>query len=237
MSKLQNRWALITGSTRGIGQQVAIALAQQGCNIIVHGRTLDHTETTLEQLQAYPVSTLAVAGELGKVADENAFLDKIIQEVGYVDILYNNAAVMSEWSDSIFNIQMPEWQRVFEVNFFSMVRVCNRLVPIMTERGWGRVVNLSTGMKDTPQLAPYSVAKAAVDKYTQDLAAQLKNTNVLVNGLDPGWLKTDLGGQYADYDVSSVIPGALVPVLLADFSSSGVIYQAQDYKTQSEHQP
>lgn len=230
MAKLQNKWALITGSTRGIGQQVALALAQQGCNIIVHGRTLENTQITMERLKAFPVKTLAVAGELGVIEEENDFLDKIIQDIGYVDILYNNAAVMSEWNDSIFDIKQSEWQHVFNVNFFSMVRVCNRLIPIMTDRGWGRVVNLSTGMKDTPQLAPYSVAKAAVDKYTQDLAAELKNTNVLVNGLDPGWLKTDLGGEYADYEVSSVIPGALIPVMLEDYSAGGLIYQAQDYK-------
>lgn len=235
MAKLDNKWALITGSTRGIGQQIALALAQQGCNIVVHGRTLAHTHATFERLQAFPVKTLAVAGELGVVEDEDAFLDKITKEVGYIDILYNNAAVMSQWKDSIFEIEMSEWQRVFEVNFFSMVRICNRLIPLMMERGWGRVVNLSTGMKDTPQLAPYSVAKAAVDKYTQDLAAQLKNTNVLVNGLDPGWLKTDLGGEYADYEVETVIPGALVPVLLENFALSGIIYQAQDFKNKSDH--
>lgn len=230
MANIQHRWALITGSTRGIGQQVAIALAERGCNIIVHGRSLAHTQATLERLKAFPVKTLAVAGELGVVEEENAFLDQIIQNVGYVDILYNNAGVMSQWQDSIFEIPLTEWQRVFEVNLFSMVRICNRLLPIMSQRGWGRVINLSTGMKDTPQLAPYSVAKAAVDKYTLDLAAQFKDSNVLVNGLDPGWLKTDLGGEYADYEVETVIPGALMPALLNDFAPSGIVYQAQDYK-------
>jgi NAD(P)-dependent dehydrogenase (short-subunit alcohol dehydrogenase family) len=99
----------------------------------------------------------------------------------------------------------------------------------MVKREWGRVVNLTSGIKETPQLAPYSVSKAAVDKYTKDLASQLKNTNVLVNGLDPGWIKTDLGGQNADHELETVLPGALVPALLKDKSGGGVIYKAQDY--------
>jgi len=230
MHKLQNKWALITGSSRGIGQQIALGLAAEGCNIIVHARSLEHTQATLALLSSYPVQTLAVAGELGNIAEEEAFTQKIIQDIGHIDILYNNAAVMSVWDDNTLNIPTSEWHRVFEVNVFSMVRMCNAFVPVMIQRGWGRVINLSSGIKDTPQLAPYSVSKAAVDKYTQDLAAQLKNTNVLVNALDPGWLKTDLGGEFADFEVDSVLPGAIVPALLKDFKISGNIYRAQDYK-------
>ena len=68
-------------------------------------------------------------------------------------------------------------------------------------------------------------------KYTKDLAAHFKDTNILVNALDPGWLKTDLGGENADHEVETVLPGALVPALLEDFSKSGIIYSAQEYKT------
>lgn len=229
MKKLQNKWAFITGSSRGIGQQIALGLAGEGCNIIVHGRTLENTQNTLDMLKSYPVETFAVAGELGNIVAEDAFLVQIIDRVGYVDVLYNNAAVMGTWNDSIFAIPITEWHGVFAINVFAMVRICNVLIPIMLSRGWGRVINLVSGIKDTPQLAPYSVAKAAVDKYTKDLATQLKNTNVLVNALDPGWLKTDMGGKNADFSVETVIPGALVPALLADDSKSGMVYKAQDY--------
>ena len=95
---------------------------------------------------------------------------------------------------------------------------------------WGRVINLSSGIKDTPQLTPYSVTKAAVDKYTKDIAAELTNTNVLVNMLDPGWLKTDMGGENAENEVETVLPGALVPALLDNNGPSGYFFQAQDYR-------
>jgi 3-oxoacyl-[acyl-carrier protein] reductase len=79
-------------------------------------------------------------------------------------------------------------------------------------------------------LVPYSVSKAAVDKFTCDLAAELRGTNVLVNYLDPGWLKTDLGGPNADNAVETVLPGALVPALLEDNGPTGQFFAAQDYK-------
>jgi NAD(P)-dependent dehydrogenase (short-subunit alcohol dehydrogenase family) len=100
----------------------------------------------------------------------------------------------------------------------------------MVERGYGRIVNISSGIKDIPQLVPYSASKAAVVKYTSDLAAELAGSNVLVNALNPGWLRTDLGGPYAPLDVTTVLPGALVPALLPDFGPSGKVFEAQDYE-------
>ena len=73
-----------------------------------------------------------------------------------------------------------------------------------------------------------------MDKYTLDLAAQFKDANVLLNGFDSGWLKTDLGGEYANYEVKTVMPGALILTLLVDFAPSGILYQAQDYKLDKE---
>lgn len=233
MYRLRNKWALVTGSSRGIGQQIALGLAQEGCNIIVHARTPENTAKTLKLLSTFNIETLVVAGELGIVEDEKRIVQQIVDKIGYVDILYNNAAIMSNWSENIFEIPMDEWKKVFEINFFSMVRICEMLIPIMIKRGWGRVINLSSGIKNTPQLLPYSVTKAAVDKYTQDLASELTKKNVLVNAVDPGWIKTDLGGENADFEIESVLPGVMVPALLADYTESGKVYRAQDYKKHS----
>jgi 3-oxoacyl-[acyl-carrier protein] reductase len=101
----------------------------------------------------------------------------------------------------------------------------------MRRRKWGRIVNLTSGIKDTPPLAPYSVSKAAVDKYTRDLAAELRGSGVLVNCLDPGWLRTDMGGPNAMGDVESVLPGALQPALLPDDGASGCFFAAQNPST------
>ncbi|MCP5099707.1 MAG: SDR family NAD(P)-dependent oxidoreductase, partial [Chloroflexi bacterium] len=98
-------------------------------------------------------------------------------------------------------------------------------------RNWGRVVNVTSGIADEPQLMAYSCSKAALDRYVRDMVPTLQGTNVLMNLLDPGWLRTDMGGQHAPNNPDSVIPGALVPVLLEQDKGSGVLYVAQDYVT------
>ncbi len=90
------------GSSRGIGQQIALGLAKHGCNLIVHGRHLKNTETTMELLAPFRVETMAVAGELGQVSEENTMLDSILEKIDCVDILYNNAAIMATWQEDIF---------------------------------------------------------------------------------------------------------------------------------------
>ena len=229
MNKLNGKWALVTGSSRGIGQQAALGLAAEGCNLIVHGRTLEHCAGTLELLKEYEVDVRVVGGELGTPEGDQAVIDAVLAEQVSVDILYNNAAIMSTWKDHIFDIPMANWEQVLNINLYSLIRLCNAFIPPMVSRGWGRVVNVTSGIKDQPQLAPYSVSKAAVDKYTQDMATELEETGVVINTLDPGWLKTDLGGEQADHEVESVLPGALVPVLLADGEESGHMFSAQDY--------
>ncbi len=228
MKLLENRWALITGSSRGVGQQIALGLAEKKCNLIVHGRTEKNTAETLHLLKAYAVKTHVVWGELDSQVGVEALVARVKDSSIHVDILYNNAAIQNAWKP-VWDINWEEWQHSFAINLFAMVMLCNAFAPGMKQRGYGRIINLTSGIKDVPQLAPYSASKAAVDKYTRDLAAELRDSNVLVNTLDPGWLKTDMGGPNAEHEVTTVLPGALVPALLDDFGPSGQFFSAQDY--------
>ncbi len=229
MASIENKWALVTGSSRGIGQQIVWGLAKQKCNVIIHGRDIQHTDKTLQKVKEWGVKTHVVSGELGTPEGIQSVIQGVKNGPGHVDILYNNAAIQNPWK-SIWDITLDEWLDTFKVNLFAMITLCNAFGPEMKRREYGRIINLTSGIKDTPNLAPYSVSKAAVDKYTRDLAAELKGTNVLVNMLDPGWLKTDMGGPNAMFPPESVVPGALVPALLEDNGPSGKFYAAQDYK-------
>lgn len=227
VSSLAGKWALVTGSSRGIGRQIALGLATRQCRLILHGRALEHLDETRRAVAALGVEVRAVAGDLARPEGVESVLQHV-QAGPAPDILYNNAAIISAWKP-IWDVARVEWEQVFQVNVWAPIRLCQALAPGMKQRGFGRIINLSSGIADTPHLAPYSVSKAALDKYTRDLAAELRGSHVLVNGLDPGWLRTDMGGPDAPKSVESVLPGALVPALLADGGPSGRFFSAQEF--------
>jgi 3-oxoacyl-[acyl-carrier protein] reductase len=228
MNTLQGKWSLVTGSSRGVGWHVSEGLAQLGSNLILHSRELAHTESIAQKLRTFGVQVFTVSGELSDQRQVDRFLDSALSHAGQIDVVYNNAAIMTPHQSAHFETPAEDYRRSFEVNVISLVRICNRLLPLMIERGWGRVINLTSGIQDQPELSAYSVSKAAVDKYVRDLAPKLIGTGVHMNLLDPGWLRTDLGGPNAPNDPSSVIPGALVPAMLND-GISGRFFRAQDY--------
>lgn len=230
MIELKGKNALITGSSRGVGQQIALGLARLGCNIIVHGRTEEACAKTLELLDKFPVSTYSVYGEL---SDEK-MVHQIISQVDDlnvdVDILFNNAAIMTPFHENIWEHSWEEWTLTFQVNVMAMYTLCSAFIPGMIDRGFGRVVNLSSGIKDKPELAPYGASKMAVEKLTEDISVKLEGTGVRINSLDPGWLRTDMGGENAENPVEAVIPGAMVPVLIANDGPNGQFFAAMDHK-------
>lgn len=229
MISIQDKWAFITGASRGIGQQVAIGMAKLGCNLVLHARKVSNLDQTKKLLEPFQIEIETVEGELADPRQIATLIESVKTTGKPIDILYNNAAIQNKWM-SVWEIPHEIWLETFQINFFAIIQLSNAFIPEMIQRGFGRVVNVSSGIKDVPSLSPYSTTKAALDKYTQDLTAELKDTNVLVNCMDPGWLKTDLGGPNADHEVQTVLPGALVPVLLDDNGPSGGFYPAQDYR-------
>lgn len=235
MKELKNKWALVTGASRGIGKEIAAALSTLGCNLVLHSRSIEHTKTLAKTLSAKGVHTVSLAADLSDPDQVTNLLLEIKNAVPRIDILYNNAAIMRPYHEDVWNIPSEEFRQSFETNVISQIRTCNAVIPTMIERRWGRVINLISGIDQQPQLAPYAISKAAFEKYTHDLAPMLENSGVAINALDPGWLKTDMGSQEAPNTVDSVIPGALVPALLSH-SVSGKEFKAQDYAGMSiEH--
>jgi len=219
----------VTGASRGVGQRVAMALAEKECKIILHSRKLEGTQELLEELKNAGNEVYALEAELNLARDVNRLVEEVLKISGnYLDILYCNAAIMTTYKP-IFGPTIEDYQNSFMVNAIVPAKLCDAFLPAMLEHDWGRIVNVTSGIADQPQLMPYSCSKAALDRYVRDMIPTLKGTNVLMNLLDPGWLRTDLGGQEAPNHPDSVIPGALVPVLLEKKMGSGKLYNAQDY--------
>jgi 3-oxoacyl-[acyl-carrier protein] reductase len=229
MIQLRGKNALITGSSRGAGQQIAQGLAKFGCNIVVHGRTRESCSKTLELLKKYNVKVYCVYGELSVESQVNQLIKQVKNLEISIDILYNNAAIMTPYHEDIWSHSWDEWMETCKVNVFAMYSLCGAFIPAMIENGFGRVINLTSGIKNQPELAPYGASKWAVNKLTDDIAAKLKNTGVRINTLDPGWLRTDLGGQNADHPVEAVLPGALAPALVEDDGPNGQFFSAIDH--------
>lgn len=232
MLNLNGKWAFVTGASRGVGKYVATALADLGCNVVLHSRSLEHTVGLAATLKEKGISVVVAAAELDDQNQVDAMLDTVLAQVPQIDILFNNAAIMAPYHANPWETSTEDFRKSFEVNVISVARICNRLVPLMLQRKWGRVVNLTSGIVNQPQLTAYAVSKAAVDKYVRDFAPSLSGSGVMMNLLDPGWLRTDLGGPNAPNDPASVIPGALVPALLDD-GLSGRFFRAQDYAGKS----
>ena len=225
---IRGKWALVTGASRGIGRQVSLGLADYGCNLVLHSRDEGHTSELATELKVKGVEVRQISAELSETVQVDSMLETLLSEGPAIDILYNNAAIQIGYREDWLNVPTEEIRVSFEVNCTALIRICHRLIPGMIQRGWGRVVNVTSGVKDQPELIAYAVSKAAVDKFVLDTADHLKNKGVLMNLMDPGWLRTDLGGPNAPGAVESVLPGALVPVLIDD-GTVGKLFHAQDW--------
>jgi len=227
---IKGKIALVTGASRGVGQQIAIGLAKEGCNLILHARKISNLEKTLSLIGEYNVEVFTVEAELNDISQIKSMISVIEDNNKTVDILYNNAAIMTSWSDNVWDVDINDWEQSFKVNLYAMVTLINHFAPKMIANKYGRIINTTSGIEKQPQLAPYSASKAAVDKYTQDLIEKLKGTGVIINTLDPGWLKTDLGGEHADHEVETVRNGAIVPAKFdSDDKYQGLMVRAQEY--------
>lgn len=137
---------------------------------------------------------------------------------------------MTPYYENFWDHSWEDWTETFKVNVMAMYSLCGAFIPGMIDRGFGRVINLTSGIKGQPELAPYGASKWAVNKLTDDLAVKLEDTGVIISTLDPGWLRTDLGGKNADHPVEAVLPGALAPALLENDGPNGQFFSAIDHE-------
>jgi NAD(P)-dependent dehydrogenase (short-subunit alcohol dehydrogenase family) len=226
---LKGRCALVTGASRGVGRQIAKGLAEHGCNLILHARKLDNLAAVAGELRDSGVRIDLLGAELSELAEVDRLWQQTLQISPRIDVIYNNAAIQAPWHD-LHSTPIEEYYQSFAINVIALVRICDYALPLMKKQGFGRIINVTSGIENLPELMPYSVSKAAVDRYVRDFVPALKGTGVVMSLLDPGWCKTDLGSDAAPNEVESVLPGALLPALLPDDAPSGQLFCAQDYR-------
>ncbi len=185
---LDNKRILVTGAAYGIGRAIAVELARQGAHVALADiRPPEETAAIITKAKGYAV---AIRADVSNPADTRRMVDEAIRGLGGLDGLVNNAGVYSSLIPRPFEeIDLEEWRRVFDVNVFGLMSCCQAVLPQMKAQGSGRIVNIISGtpFKGIPFMLHYVASKGAVLGITRSLARELGPSNILVNGVAPGF--------------------------------------------------
>lgn len=228
MVNVKGKWALITGASRGIGYLSAIFMAKQGCNLVLHSRNADHCQHVVEEVKALGVEAYTVEAELSDMEQVEKMCQEIDEKGTQIDIILNNAGLQIAYRTEYLKTPASDYDISFKVNTTAPMMICYHFLPAMKERGFGRIVNTTSGIDLEPEQAGYSAAKAALNKVTRDLGKNYEGTDVTMNLTDPGWCRTDLGGPNAPNTPESALPGVLVGAFVDD-KKCGRIFSAQEF--------
>lgn len=216
MIDVKGRWAFITGAARGIGHGAAIFMAERGCNLVLQGRTAGHCDKVLAEVKALGVNAYAVGAEFSDLKQVEKMLEEIDALGIDIDIVLNNAGIQIAYRTEYLTTPASDYEESFKINTIAPMMIVYHFLPKMEARGFGRIVNTTSGIRLEPEQAGYSASKAALDKVTMDLASKYNGTDVCINITDPGWCRTDLGGPHAPNAPESSLPGVVVGAFIDD---------------------
>lgn len=189
---LEGKRALVTGSSSGIGAEIARLLAREGAEVTVHGRSEERARQVVEEITRTGGRAAAALGDLSSDADAAAVVGRAIEQMGGLDIVVNNAGGADKAPLSWESATLDDWRANFDQNFFSSVRVIRAALPTLKAKGWGRVIQIATGwaMQPAPVAVDYAAGKAAIVNTTVSLSKGLAGTGVTVNTVSPGPILT-----------------------------------------------
>jgi 3-oxoacyl-[acyl-carrier protein] reductase len=189
--QLKGKRALVTGASSGIGRGIALVLAREGAEVVVHGRNQERCEATVAAIRAEGGSAVIAIGDLAEDAGASA----VANAAGAVDILINNIGGTESTGGGLtgwFDVKPEHWAGAMQQNLISAVRMIHAMVPPMREKGWGRVIQISSGGGASPpdSVPEYCAAKAGLNNMTVGLSKALAGSGVTVNTVSPGCTRT-----------------------------------------------
>ncbi len=185
--RLKGKVALITGSSRGIGKDIAIGFAKEGADLIINGRDREKAKIVAEEMEGLGVRARAIGADVSSSQDVNRMAEETVNAFGRIDILVNNAGV-NPFIMEAEKIKEEGWDQVMDVNLKGVFLCCQALGKKMIQQGGGKIINISStaGIIGEQGFLPYCVSKAGVMTLTRILAYEWSRYNILVNAIAPG---------------------------------------------------
>ena len=199
MRLLEEKVALITGASRGIGKAIALEYAKQGCNIAFSDIKRDENmEACEKELQALGVKAMGFASNAASFEDSAALVDAVVKEFGRIDVLVNNAGITRD--NLLMRMGESDWDLVMNVNLKSVFNLTHACQRIMLKQRSGSIINMSSvvGVSGNAGQANYSASKAGIIGFTKSVAKELGSRNIRCNAIAPGFIVTDMTGQLSE---------------------------------------
>jgi NAD(P)-dependent dehydrogenase (short-subunit alcohol dehydrogenase family) len=214
-----DRIALVSGGNRGIGLEVCRQLAERGLTVVMGSRDAEQGRTAAAEL---PGGVVVHQLDVADPESVERLAQSVEEEFGRLDVLVNNAAISNDEGQSGLDADLGRVKEALEANLFGAWRLCGVAIPLMRRNGYGRIVNVSTGLASLEDMGGgspgYRISKTALNVLTRILASELRGSGILVNAVNPGWVQTDMGGSGATRTVEE---GAEALVWAATLPNNG----------------
>jgi len=226
------RVALITGASRGIGLEVGRQLGAAGYTVVLTARDAEKGAGALALLRQAGVDAHFQTLDVTDPDRARQVADAVASELGRLDALVNNAAIAIDVRATLETVDPGVTRRTLETNLLGALHCCQAVLPVMRRQGYGRIVNVSSGRGSFSRLGAggpsYRISKTALNALTVILADELKETNILVNAMTTGWVRTRLGGLKAPRSVAEGAETAVWLAMLPDGGPRGKFFKDRE---------
>lgn len=227
---MNTRVAVVTGGNRGIGLEICRQLAHAGLRVVLTARSPEKGRAAAESVSKEGVAMDFFPLDVSNAAGIHQFGIFMEKEYGRCDVLVNNAGIFPDSGKiSALDTDVQILRAAMETNVYGPFMLCQRLVPLMRKNGYGRIVNLSSGMGQLSEMnggcPGYRISKTGLNAVTRILADELRNDNILINSMCPGWVKTEMGGPDAPRTVEEGADTALWLATLPDDGPRGGFFR------------
>lgn len=208
---LESKTALITGAARGIGKQIAITFAKEGCNIAFTDISLNEEALqTLAELQSYGVQARAYASNAADYEASHQVVEQVIAEFGKIDILVNNAGITRD--TLLMRMTEQQWDDVIQINLKSVFNFTHAVTPIMLRQRSGSIISLSSivGLNGNAGQANYAASKAGIIAFTKSVAKELGARGIRANAIAPGFIMTEMTAALSEETLKQFV--SLIPM-------------------------